>query len=196
MTEDARRLWDREAATFDEAADHGLLDARVRRAWAELLLPLIGSRGQRVVDLGCGTGTLSTLLAAEGHQVTGVDFSVEMIRRAERKATREGVTATFLVADASAPPLPAGSVDVVLSRHVLWAMPDPRAALAAWTGLLDGDGRLILIEGAWSTGAGLTANESMRLVEAIRGRGPTLRMLDDPALWGRPIEDERYLIVG
>lgn len=64
MTQDGRRLWDLEASTFDEAADHGLSDVEVRRAWSELLSDLMGAAARRVADLGCGTGTLSTLLAS------------------------------------------------------------------------------------------------------------------------------------
>ena len=87
MTEDARALWDAEADTFDDAADHGLLDPDVRRAWANLLLPLIDGRALQVADLGCGTGTLSVLLASEGgHFVSGVDFSPAMIRHAREKS--------------------------------------------------------------------------------------------------------------
>lgn len=196
MTQDGRRLWDLEASTFDEAADHGLSDVEVRRAWAELLSDLMGAAGRRVADLGCGTGTLSTLLAQHGHRVTGVDFSAEMIRLAEQKAVRMAVPTRFLVADVSEPPLPAGSFDVVLCRHVLWALPDPAAALAAWVDLLDDDGRLVLIEGSWSTGAGLTAEETVELVRQVRGRRPTLRMLSEPVYWGRAIDDERYVVTG
>ena len=126
MTEDARSLWDAEAETFDDAADHGLRDPDVRRAWVNLLLPLIDGRGLQVADLGCGTGTLSLLLASEGgHSVSGVDFSAEMIRRAREKGDLTIPKPAFTVADAADPPLAAGSFDVVLSRHVLWAMPDP-----------------------------------------------------------------------
>jgi 2-polyprenyl-3-methyl-5-hydroxy-6-metoxy-1,4-benzoquinol methylase len=64
VTDESRSLWDREALTFDDAADHGLRDPTIRRAWADLLLPLAGDPGRRVADLGCGTGTLSVLLAA------------------------------------------------------------------------------------------------------------------------------------
>lgn len=196
MTQDARRLWDQEAGTFDEAADHGLSDAEVRRAWSELLLPLMGAEGRRVADLGCGTGTLSTLLAQHGHQVTGVDFSAEMVGLAKQKAARMAVPTRFLVADVSAPPLPTGSFDVVLCRHVLWALPDPAAALAAWADLLDEGGRLVLIEGHWSTGAGLPAEKTVNLVSEVRGQRPTLRMLSEAVYWGRSIDDERYVVIG
>jgi ubiquinone/menaquinone biosynthesis C-methylase UbiE len=186
--------WDGEAERFDDAADHGLRDPVVRQAWSELLLPLIGPAGQRVADLGCGTGSLSVLLAGAGHHVTGLDFSTEMIRRAEAKADAVTPQPTFLVADAADPPLGTGGFDVVLSRHVLWAMPDPAAAVGQWVRLLRPDGRLLLIEGDWVTGAGLSAAECSRLVRQ-HGDDLELRRLDDPNYWGGPITDERYLII-
>lgn len=195
MTDDSRALWDAEAAAFDDAADHGLRDPDVRRAWADLLLPLIADRGRRVADLGCGTGTLSLLLADEGgHFVTGIDFSREMIRRAREKADGTIPTPVFTVADAALPPLPTGSFDVVLSRHVLWAMPDPAAALQKWIDLLTPTGTLILIEGRWHTGVGLTADACLELVSDHRNH-VELRMLDDPSYWGGPTSDERYLVI-
>jgi hypothetical protein len=56
---DAVALWDSEAATFDEAPDHGLLDAGVRAAWRSLLLDALPPAPASVADLGCGTGTLA-----------------------------------------------------------------------------------------------------------------------------------------
>ena len=52
---------------------------------------------------------------------------------------------TFRVGDASDPELVQGSYDVVLSRHVLWALPDPAAGLARWIRLLAPGGRLIAV---------------------------------------------------
>lgn len=195
MTDEARALWDAEAERFDDAADHGLRDPRTRQAWAHLLLPLIGGRERRVADLGCGTGTLSHLLAGEGgHFITGIDFSSEMIRRAREKNEETIPKPTFIVADAAHPPLSAGSFDVVLCRHVLWAMPDHAAALHRWIKLLTPTGILILIEGRWQTGVGLTADECSQLVRDQRS-DVQLSVLDDPSYWGGPTSDERYMIV-
>lgn len=194
MPDDMRALWNREAETFDEAPDHGLRDPVVRRAWADLLLPMIGSPGRRVADLGCGTGTLSTLLAVEGqHLVHGVDFAPEMVRRARVKTAQVDPRPVFTVADAAAPPLPSATFDAVLCRHVLWAMPDPSAALARWSELLVPDGVLILVEGLWSNGVGLPASECVRLVKEVRS-DVELRLLDDAVYWGGPTNDERYVI--
>jgi ubiquinone/menaquinone biosynthesis C-methylase UbiE len=147
-----------------------------------------------VVDLGCGTGTLSVLLAEAGHDVTGVDYAPKMLRVARGKASAAGVRARFVLGDASTPPLSPGAFDVALARHVLWAMPDPSAALIAWVGLLAPDGRLLLIEGRWHTGAGLTAGEATALVSDVRQEA-NVKPLTDAVLCGRPLRDERYLIV-
>jgi SAM-dependent methyltransferase len=186
-------LWDDEASTFDEAADHGLRDPAVRAAWRDLLLSVLPPAPARVADLGCGTGTLSLLLAAEGYVVDGVDFSPEMIRRARAKTPVGQVT--FTEADADDPPLEPDAYDVVLSRHVLWAMPDPAATLQTWIRLLGPGGRLVLVEGSWSTGAGLAAARTVELVAAT-GREAELRRLPEAAYWGREIDDERYLVLG
>ena len=190
-------LWDAEADTFDEAPDHGLADPRVRRAWTGLLTDVLPPPPARVADLGCGTGTLSVLLADQGHTVHGVDFSAEMVARARAKAAQARLDpdqVRFAVADASRPPLAVGGYDVVLSRHVLWAMPDPAEALQRWIELLAPGGRLVLVEGRWATEAGLTGAETTALVEAT-GREAALVPLDAAAYWGRETGDERYLVL-
>jgi SAM-dependent methyltransferase len=186
--------WDAEAEAFDDEPDHGLRDPLVLDAWRTLLISLVPPVPSRIADLGCGTGSLALLLAEEAHRVDGVDFSPEMIRRAHAKAgTFPG--SSFTVGDAADPPLPAGSYAVVLCRHVLWTLPSPADALRRWVELLERDGRLVLIEGRWSTGVGLTAEETCRLVEGA-GLDPEVRTLEDPAYWGKRIHDERYVVVG
>ena len=195
MTSRDSDLWDAQAATFDDEPDHGLHDPLVRDAWLSLLRSLLPPAPGRVADLGCGTGTLSLLLAAEGYAVDGVDFSPEMVRRATAKVGSFPET-SFVVGDAGDPPLSEGAYDVVLCRHVLWALPDPQRRwwLAgcdcsppadAWSSS----------RGSWSTGAGLTTAETVALVEGA-GLAADPRPLDDPAYWGGPITDERYAVVG
>lgn len=124
MAEEAWELWDREASRFDLRGDHGLEDPLVRRAWKQLLLPLLPETKQVVADLGCGTGTLALLLAQAGHDVHGVDFSPKMLDIAKGKALARLLPVTFIQADAASA-LSSQAFDVVVSRHVLWALPDP-----------------------------------------------------------------------
>jgi SAM-dependent methyltransferase len=196
VTERSAEFWDAAADAFDDEPDHGLSDSATRAAWRDLLLPIAGERS-RIADLGCGTGTLSLVLALAGHSVTGVDFSPRMVGRARAKAAAaaaDDVAVEFVVGDAAQPPLARGAYDLVLSRHVLWAMPDPDAALGRWIELLAPDGALALVEGRWSTGAGIDRDDCRRLVLGRRDEAELIP-LDDPVLWGGPIEDDRYLLV-
>ncbi len=187
-------LWDAEAAGFDDEPDHGLRDPDTRAAWRDLLLEHLPPAPARVADLGCGTGTLSVLLAEQGYDVQGVDLSGQMVAAARAKVAAAGLDVTVVRGDAGAPPLRPGSFDVVLSRHVLWALPDPAAGLAWWCDLLAPGGRLLLVEGFWFTGAGLRARDAEALVRA-GGRRSVVHPLSEPVLWGREIDDERYLLV-
>ncbi len=187
-------FWDEQASTFDEQPDHGLLDPTVRSAWSALLLPLLPPVGSAVVDLGCGTGSLSVLLAQAGYAVQGIDLSEAMVSLACRKAAAAGVAASFEQGDASDPPYLPGSTDVVLVRHVLWALPEQLDAVGKWVDLLRPGGILVLVEGLWWTGVGLSATDCERLVRSRREHAD-VTLLDDPVLWGREVEDERYLLV-
>jgi SAM-dependent methyltransferase len=194
MTENQRDFWNAQAATFDDEADHGLRDPEVRAAWRRLLLSVLPPAPADVADLGCGTGSLSVLLGEAGYRVQGLDLSARMVEAATAKATAAGLSPAFTVGDAADPPYEPGSLDVVLVRHVLWAIPEPAAALGRWFGLLRPGGRLVLIEGRWHTGGGLALNECAELVRPYR-MPAEIRHLTDPAYWGGPITDERYLLV-
>lgn len=183
-------LWDREAASFDDEPDHGLAEAGIRAAWRDLLLGELPPAPARIADLGCGTGTLTRLLVDEGYAVDGVDFSPEMIRRARSKVPE----AAFVVGDAADPALEPAAYDALVCRHVLWAMPDPVAAVARWVDLLKSSGIAVLVEGRWGNGAGLSAVDAEQIVRTARSE-VSVRHLPEAIYWGKDIEDERYLLV-
>jgi len=187
--------WDAEAAGFDQEPDHGLRDPVVRAAWAERLHDWLPPRASDVLDLGCGTGSLSLLAAEQGHRVTGVDRSPAMVDLARAKLA--GRNAVFLVGDAAAPPVGEQLYDTVLVRHVLWTLPDPGRALRHWRGLLRPGGRLVLVEGVWGTVSpvGMPADRLADLVAPLAGQVRVDRLSGDAQLWGRDVEDERYVVV-
>jgi SAM-dependent methyltransferase len=187
--------WDAAAASFDDEPDHGLRDPDVRLAWADRLHAWLPSRPGDVLDLGCGTGSLSLLAAEQGHRVTGVDLSPAMVALARAKLA--GRDAVFLVGDAAAPPVGEDRFDAVVVRHVLWALPDPGRALRHWRELLRPGGRLVLIEGVWGTVSpvGIPADRLTGLLGPAAGHVRVERLSDEPRLWGRAVEDERYAVV-
>ena len=192
--EAVRAFWDGAAATFDEEPDHGLRDPAVRTAWTALLRTHLPDPPADVLDLGCGTGSLIVLLASAGYRVDALDLAPAMVSAACDKVASAGVTATVQVGDAADPPGRPGAYDVVLTRHVLWALPDPAAAVARWVRLLRPGGRMLLVEGQWWTGGGLSAEDTRRLVQPY-ATSVELVALTDPTLWGGAISDERYLCI-
>ncbi len=188
-------LWNLEAATFDTEPDHGLLDPATREAWRELLKQWLPTAPSLVLDVGCGTGSLSVLVAKAGHKVSGIDFSPNMIELAVAKAKQMDQEIAFQVMDAAHPQFPAQSFDVVMCRHVLWTLPEPEKVLERWSKLLRPGGRLVLIEGFWMTGAGLHASQITAIIPASLPNVAMHKLSDQAVLWGRNINDERYAIV-
>jgi ubiquinone/menaquinone biosynthesis C-methylase UbiE len=133
-------------------------------------------------------------MAEAGHEVTGLDISPAMVKLARGKIAEAGYRAEFSVGDASDPPWGRGSFDVVLTRHVLWALADPDLALSRWLDVLAPNGRLVLIEGRWWTEVGMTAADVTELVLRQREEAE-ITVLNDDALWGGSISDERFVVV-
>lgn len=198
-----REYWDDLAAEYDSYPDHGLLDSDVRAAWKDLLRTWLPTTPSTVVDLACGTGSMSVLMAELGHRVRAVDLSGEMAARAHAKAASYGSAVEVSQADASDPPFAAGTVDVVFARHVLWTLPDPEGVLQRWAALLRPGGRMVLIEGRWGRDPAAADDRPWRdgvpskeLVATVRALGfePTVVQLRDQVFWGKQIEHERYLL--
>jgi SAM-dependent methyltransferase len=187
--------WDAEAGAFDDEPDHGLRDPETRAAWADRLRSWLPERPADVLDLGCGTGSLSLLAAEQGHRVTGVDSSPAMVERARAKLA--GRDAVVLRGEAAAPPVGEQRFDVVLVRHVLWTLPQPGRALRHWRDLLRPGGRFVLIEGVWGTShpTGIPADRLTALLAPLSPDVRVERLSDDSLLWGKPVEDERYAVV-
>ncbi|MFJ9847141.1 class I SAM-dependent methyltransferase [Kitasatospora sp. NPDC101155] len=215
MTDSSRAIadyWDAASSGFDDEPDHGLRAAPTREAWARRVRGWLPAGPADVLDAGCGTGSLAELVAAGGHRVTGVDLAPRMVARARAKLAAAGLPGQFLVGDAGAPPIQEGSFDVLLCRHLIWTLPEPERALRAWVRLLRPGGRLVLVEGRWREageqtapyvvgaerlpwGGGVGADE---LAAAVRPLVAELRidpLSGDAALWGGPVNDERYALV-
>jgi SAM-dependent methyltransferase len=141
--------WGRRAAHFDEDFGHSIGSPAERAAWdriLDLVLPMGGPCD--ALDAGCGTGFLSLELAARGHRVSGIDFAPAMLVEARRKAAAQRLSIRFEEGDAEQLAFAPASFDLVISRHVLWTLPHPEAAVDEWIRVLRPGGRLAIVDGA------------------------------------------------
>jgi ubiquinone/menaquinone biosynthesis C-methylase UbiE len=103
--------------------------------------------GERVVDVGCGTGNAALLAAARGARVTGVDPAQRLLEVARQRAANDGVDATFVEGTASALPLGDASAEIVMSVFGAIFTDDPVAAGAEMARVTIPRGRIFLT--AW-----------------------------------------------
>ena len=146
LNDRVRAYWDADAATYDDTPDHGAASPAERAAWNAALHRLLPPPPSRVLDVGAGTGFLSLLCGRLGHRVTAVDLSTGMLARLRAAAERDDLMVEVVEGEATSPP--PGRFQAVVERHLLWTLPDPAAALAAWRAVAPG-GRLVLFEGLW-----------------------------------------------
>ena len=104
--------------------------------------------GERVLDVGCGSGNAALLAAERGTRVTGIDPALRLLEVARTHAAR-GLQARFQLGEAARLPLADASVDIVLSVFAVILAADAQAA-AAELATTAPTGRIVL--SAWIPG--------------------------------------------
>ncbi|OIQ33667.1 MAG: SAM-dependent methyltransferase [Alphaproteobacteria bacterium MedPE-SWcel] len=144
LRDEIRDYWSDRAATFDQDPGHRIAEGAEMAAWEALFHRHLGpADGRRLLDLASGTGEIARLCQRLGYGVTGLDWSEPMLERARTKLP----DVTFVQADAERTMLPDASVDVIVTRHLVWTLVDPVAAFAEWHRVLVPGGRILLVDG-------------------------------------------------
>lgn len=108
----------------------------------------IGLPGQKIVDLGTGTGTLARQFAQQGCAVIGLDVSEDMLTQARQHAAEAGVHVDFRLARAEQTALPSGAFDVIAAGQC-WHWFERAAAAAECFRLLRPGGLLVIAHFDW-----------------------------------------------
>jgi trans-aconitate methyltransferase len=139
----------------DSKWDAALYDEKHSFVWklADGLLELLAAKpGERILDVGCGTGHLTAKIAASGAQVTGIDLSPDMIARARDAPP----SIRFEVADAGKLKY-VNDFDAVFSNATLHWVTDPEPAVIAISEALRRGGRFVAEFGGKGNVAGLVS---------------------------------------
>ena len=110
--------------------------------WEDALVEASMNKDVTILDLGTGTGFLARIVLKHDFNVIGLDISEDMLAVAKKKAP----DTTLVRGDAERIPLKDDSVDLIVSRWVLWTLPHPGSALEEVVRVLKPDGRVILCD--------------------------------------------------
>lgn len=144
------KVWAKEQVKRDR--DH----AEITRAVIELAAP---KSGEHVLDIGCGSGTTTLLIAdavGVSGSVTGIDLSVPMLELARRRASETGSRAMFVEADAADYAFAPKTFDLAFSQFGVMFFADPVAAFANVRNAMKKDARVVFacwrhpFENPWS----------------------------------------------
>ena len=148
LRDQIKEYWSLRAEAFDAQPGHGIRDGLEKQAWLNMLRREIGdAQGRKTLDLASGTGEISHLLHDYGLQVTGLDWSDNMLAIARQKAKDRGSDITFLTGDAENTRESENSYDLIVNRHLVWTLVDPAAAFKHWHTILKPGGVLLVIDG-------------------------------------------------
>ena len=147
------------ASTFNasDGDDYELQMGRWSRRLAPRFLAFAGTApGERVLDVGCGTGSLSLALAerADIKEICGIDYAAPYVEHA--KARSSDPRLSFRVGDASALPFPDAGFDRVLSLLVLHFVREPERAIAEMRRVAKAGATVAAA--VWDTGGGFVAS--------------------------------------
>ncbi|MGN8171605.1 class I SAM-dependent methyltransferase [Agrobacterium sp. 22117] len=148
LKDEIKAYWSARAATFDLSPGHEIFSEDERAAWHRLVLKHLGpGEGRLALDLASGTGVVSHLMDDLGFRVTGLDWAEPMLERAKAKAKSRNRKIAFRMGDAENTMEPDASYDVVINRHLVWTLVDPKAAFCEWMRVLKPSGQVLIVDG-------------------------------------------------
>ena len=135
--------WTKRSDSFLEQRRAELKSPLAGRWLTEIQRQIPTDRKLRILDVGCGSGFFSILLAKQGYDVTGTDLTPEMVVNSKKLAKEEGVDCRFLVMDAEKLEFADAAFDVVISRNLTWTLPYADVAYKEWKRVLKPGGILL-----------------------------------------------------
>lgn len=140
MNEDARRKWNRAAASYERFAARA-----AERRWADYKRALFASMSGRILFLAVGTG-LDVALFPPGQNIVGIDISEKMLERAQPRAAAYDGALELRRMDVHEMDFPAGCFDQICTSCTMCSVPRPVEALRKLRRVLRPGGELRMFE--------------------------------------------------
>lgn len=148
------RYWSKRAEGFETQRLREYESEKRERWLSEFRKYLPAGRRLRILDVGTGTGFFACLLAAEGHEVSGIDLTPDMIGHAGHMARVLGLDVHFQVMDAEKTVFSEDSFDALVTRNLTWTLPHVGEAYREWFRILKPGGVLINFDADYCAASG------------------------------------------
>jgi len=148
VADEMRKLYEREASQYDSKYDVNV-PPKTRALYAQEIAQDLGEgAGRKALDVGTGTGFVAGILSENGYQVTGIDFSQNMVSVAKKNYPLATFAKLDIEKDDQA--YKNGSFDLIITRQVVGHFVDPIAAFCRWHRWLASGGQVAVIDALWS----------------------------------------------
>lgn len=188
--------WMKRSDSFSDLRSKELSSSKKILWTNELNKHISNDRRQKILDIGCGAGFFSIILAEQGHEVTGVDLTTSMIEQAQIQAKLNNVEVDFLVMDAERLLFDDEEFDIIVTRNVTWNLPNPSNAYQEWHRVLKKGGTLLNYDGEYAKDhhnslarSGAHAELSDDVLEECH----SIYHMLDISIYDRPVWDLRFL---
>ncbi len=149
MNNKIKDYWEGEADAYASVVEREIGGTKKAIWKREIKGFLQGRKNLEVLDIGCGPGFFALVLSEEGHRVTGIDITENMIKCARQNAQAAGVSCNLLTMDCQALSFDDESFDLLISRDITWTLDDPKKAYREWHRVLRPGGMLLIFDACW-----------------------------------------------
>ena len=140
------RAWDSAAEEYGELV-RSQLESSDRDLWMKIVYRYAPKKKKlRILDIGTGPGFFAISLAKDGHDVTGIDISLGMLKVAKKNAEMFGIECDFRPMNANTLMFDSDTFDLILNRNVSWTIPDLYECYKEWRRVLAPGGRILVFD--------------------------------------------------
>ncbi len=148
--------WTKRAESFYELRHDEIESNKADRWLAEISKYIPKGEKIKILDIGCGPGFFEIILGREGHSVTGIDLTEEMVIKANEMIEIYGLLGARVQArtmDAERLEFEDSTFDMIITRNVTWTLPHPIEAYKEWHRVLKPGGILLNFDAEYAKNA-------------------------------------------
>ena len=151
-----QNYWTKRAESFFELRHEEIESNKAARWLNEIKKYIPQDKKIKILDIGCGTAFFEIILGREGHEITGIDLTEEMVIKANQMISIYGLNTRKVKAiqmDAESLDFENNAFDMIVTRNLTWTLPHPIRAYQEWNRVLKSGGILLNFDAEYAKNA-------------------------------------------